>query len=133
MEPIEFRLSELISFGNYLLSQQRDSITSELSKQSVTDADIANWKQKEEWEAEEFLRAIGVTPNDNIPPLPEKLQTTDWMNEPVKYDCVDNDNHIVFGTDEIKIGTPLKSDGMVVISRNDLNQAILLFNLRQKQ
>lgn len=133
MEPKDFTLSELVSFGNYLLSKRRDSMTSDLSKECVTDADIANWKEKEEWESEEFLRAIGVQPNNYIPTLPEHLQNTDWMNEPVKYDCVDNDNRIIFGNDEIQIGTPLESDGLVVVSKKDLNQAILLFNLRQKQ
>ena len=131
MQPRDFTLSELVSFGYYLLSKKRDSMTSDLFKESVTGADIANWRAKDEWEHEEFLRAIGVDPNDvDIPPLPEYLQNTDWMNEPVKYDCTDNDNHIVFGADEIKIGTPLKSDGMIVISKKDLNNAIMLFNLR---
>lgn len=35
---------ELVSFGNYLLSKQRNYNVSEQCKDAVTDADLANWK-----------------------------------------------------------------------------------------
>lgn len=44
----KFSYAELVSFGNYLLSKERDqSITSEFLKDEVNHADIANWSEKE--------------------------------------------------------------------------------------
>lgn len=36
--------ADLVSFGNYLLSDERKERTSELNQQAVTHADLANWK-----------------------------------------------------------------------------------------
>jgi hypothetical protein len=36
--------ADLVSFGAYLLSEERQSRISEVNKNNVTDADIANWK-----------------------------------------------------------------------------------------
>lgn len=45
MNEKTYTLAELISFGNYLLSEQRNkSVTNEQSKHLVGDWDIANWK-----------------------------------------------------------------------------------------
>lgn len=207
MEPKEFTINDLISFGQYLLSEQRQKYVSTLLEKDVTHADICNWNDKrigdeDQWseydkliyeeimnlpitdkmvrdsianeiyekalinicnpldylkselkegenlngdqtlrilDSVQFYKTIAFSAlvdgkkllkNNEIPPLPEKLQNTDWMKEPVKYDCVDNDNHIILGVDEIEIGTPLSVDGKVVVSKKDLNQAIMLFNLR---
>jgi len=35
---------DLTSFGNYLLSETRKDITSEVNRDKVTHADVANWK-----------------------------------------------------------------------------------------
>ena len=44
MDEKTYTLAELISFGNYLLSEQRNkSVTNEQSKHLVGDWDIANW------------------------------------------------------------------------------------------
>jgi len=40
-----FCTADLVSFGNYLLSQERDNITSEPNKGNVTHADLENWRQ----------------------------------------------------------------------------------------
>lgn len=43
-ENIELDRNELVSFGNYLLSEERTKNISELNKDKVTHADIENWK-----------------------------------------------------------------------------------------
>lgn len=40
-----FALADLVSFGNYLLSQDREDMVSELNKRNVTHADIENWRE----------------------------------------------------------------------------------------
>lgn len=37
--------NDLVTFGNYLLSNERKHKTSELNKNNVTHADIENWKE----------------------------------------------------------------------------------------
>lgn len=37
----------LVSFGNYLLSDERKKITSEINQDGVTHADLENWKELE--------------------------------------------------------------------------------------
>ncbi len=37
---------DLLSFGNYLLSVERFNNTSSVNRDNVTDANIANWKEK---------------------------------------------------------------------------------------
>lgn len=37
------KIKELVDFGNYLLSKERDELTSEECKNYVTDADIRNF------------------------------------------------------------------------------------------
>jgi hypothetical protein len=39
-----FNKKDLVSFGSYLLSEERKSRISELNQNYVTDADIQNWK-----------------------------------------------------------------------------------------
>jgi len=39
---------QLVSFGNYLLSKERNELVSEINKDKVTHADLENWKHKEE-------------------------------------------------------------------------------------
>lgn len=39
--------AHLVSFGNYLLSDEREERTSAASQQVVTHADLANWEGKE--------------------------------------------------------------------------------------
>jgi hypothetical protein len=41
-----FNEADLVSFGAYLLSEERQSRISEVNKNNVTDADIQNWKAK---------------------------------------------------------------------------------------
>lgn len=36
--------ADLVSFGNYLLSPERENLISEINKRDVTDADLANWR-----------------------------------------------------------------------------------------
>jgi len=43
-ESIELDRNELVSFGNYLLSEERTKNISEINKDKVTHADIENWK-----------------------------------------------------------------------------------------
>ena len=46
MNEKTYTLAELISFGNYLLSEQRNKlVTNEQSKHLVGDWDIANWEE----------------------------------------------------------------------------------------
>lgn len=40
---MEEKIKTLVEFGNYLLSKERDNITSEECKSFVTDADIKNF------------------------------------------------------------------------------------------
>jgi hypothetical protein len=40
----QYNEADLVSFGAYLLSEERQSRISEVNKNNVTDADIANWK-----------------------------------------------------------------------------------------
>lgn len=40
------KAKDIISFGNYLLSEERDNRTSEINKRNVTHADYENWKAK---------------------------------------------------------------------------------------
>jgi hypothetical protein len=44
----EFTERELVTFGNYLLSNERNHKTSELNQNNVTHADIENWKEMRE-------------------------------------------------------------------------------------
>ena len=37
---------ELVSFGNYLLSEKRKKRTSNINQSNVTDADLANWREE---------------------------------------------------------------------------------------
>lgn len=47
MEEKMYTLKDLVSFGNYLLSEERNAnIASEEAKKYVGDWDIANWKVK---------------------------------------------------------------------------------------
>ncbi|KKN36697.1 hypothetical protein LCGC14_0770850 [marine sediment metagenome] len=41
-----FNRKDIVSFGNYLLSQERMKRISEENKDKVTQADIENWKEK---------------------------------------------------------------------------------------
>jgi hypothetical protein len=44
--PDVYREKDLVSFGNYLLSQKRkDTIINEENLDKVTDADLSNWKE----------------------------------------------------------------------------------------
>lgn len=46
-EEKKYTKEDLISFGNYLLSKERDkTILDENNKDKVTDADIKNWEAK---------------------------------------------------------------------------------------
>lgn len=36
--------ADLVSFGNYLLSQERENMVSEINKREVTHADLENWR-----------------------------------------------------------------------------------------
>ncbi|WP_435416285.1 hypothetical protein [Polaribacter aestuariivivens] len=38
------KMDELTSFGNYLLSKEREEIISDVNKRNVTHADYENWK-----------------------------------------------------------------------------------------
>lgn len=38
---------DLVSLGNYLLSEERKNRTSKINRDKVTDADIRNWREKE--------------------------------------------------------------------------------------
>lgn len=40
-----FNKKDLVSFGNYLLSEQRKKLTSEINQDNVTHADVENWKE----------------------------------------------------------------------------------------
>jgi hypothetical protein len=40
--------ADLISFGNYLLSDERDKLTSDTNKKTVTEADLSNWQDSRE-------------------------------------------------------------------------------------
>lgn len=42
-----FNKKDLVSFGNYLLSDDRNRLVSEINKQNVTHADYENWLVKE--------------------------------------------------------------------------------------
>ena len=37
---------DLVSFGNYLLSEKRKKRTSKINQLNVTDADLANWREE---------------------------------------------------------------------------------------
>ena len=39
----------IISFGNYLLSKERNDSVSEINKNNVTHADLENWKNETEY------------------------------------------------------------------------------------
>ncbi len=39
---------QLVDFGNYLLSDERNERTSEINRKNVTDADLANFKDSVE-------------------------------------------------------------------------------------
>lgn len=39
-------MDKLTSFGNYLLSKEREERISEINKHNVTHADVENWKHK---------------------------------------------------------------------------------------
>lgn len=41
----------LVSFGNHLLSEERKQRTSEINQDKVTDADLANWRESEEFKS----------------------------------------------------------------------------------
>ena len=43
-----YNKKDLVAFGNYLLSEERKSRTSEESQFNVTHADIENWMYREE-------------------------------------------------------------------------------------
>jgi len=45
-EQEHFTAAQLISFGNYLLSPEREINVSEVNKRNVTHADFENWKSK---------------------------------------------------------------------------------------
>jgi hypothetical protein len=40
-----FNKKDIVSFGNYLLSEERKNRISELNQNNVTHADIENWKE----------------------------------------------------------------------------------------
>ena len=42
-----FNRKDLVSFGNYLLSPERNESVDELNKEHVTHADVENWKAKQ--------------------------------------------------------------------------------------
>lgn len=45
-DDIKFTLTELVSFGEYMLSDERKSgVRHQSSKKAVTDADITNWRE----------------------------------------------------------------------------------------
>ena len=50
-----YNKKDLVSFGNYLLSEERKSITSDINQTSVTHADICNWKDKKKTDPLEAL------------------------------------------------------------------------------
>jgi len=42
-----YNKKDLVSFGNYLLSKERNESVDELNKDGVTHADVENWKAKQ--------------------------------------------------------------------------------------
>lgn len=42
---MEYTESQLVDFGNYLLSEFRERIVSDINKGNVTHADLENWKE----------------------------------------------------------------------------------------
>lgn len=47
-DKMKLTTSELTSFGNYLLSKERNKRISEINKENVTHADYENWKHKKD-------------------------------------------------------------------------------------
>lgn len=44
---VKYNLKQMVDFGNYLLSKKRqDNLIDKKDKNSVWDADLANWHQK---------------------------------------------------------------------------------------
>lgn len=41
---VYFEEKDLVDFGNYLLSDERNNNVSDINKQNVTHADMENWK-----------------------------------------------------------------------------------------
>jgi hypothetical protein len=65
----QFSLSELVSFGQYLLSEQRQKFVSTLLEKDVTHADICNWsddKLIDEEIAQPGIKDIYETALNNI-------------------------------------------------------------------
>lgn len=56
----------IVSFGNYVLSKEREERTSEINQDKVTDADLANWREKQ-----------GIIDNHNAVDLATKKKLTD--------------------------------------------------------
>lgn len=71
MESKDFTIKDLISFGKYLLSEERQNRTSNLLQREVTHADVCNWQDDNVNEIPETAEEIEAFENkysdENLP------------------------------------------------------------------